>query len=365
MSGLAELSEGPEHDVLLVAGSRSEAARLVPIAARVRERGRMAAVTVAAGLDPIRTHDAFEAFGRPSDITVLLGDPHSTVAAMAAMSTRVDDLLDSLDPSAVLICGGGSAALVTAHVAFWRRIPVVYLDAGADIDLSCPFPQEANRRVIGQLTSLFLRAGNRSTLAVPSGPHAIVVGDPMATTTPSDPSLAALAARARAGRCRVALLDPAVEALSAAAPLVLEAAEDLEVVFLGAPIEPRLLAHPRVCAVERFDLPDLVGALSVCSLGASHLPHRCREAVEFGVPALLVDAMAPGEIGPTSVPPEPAAAAKAILRMLDERPRAQVRRTDWAAARRVEQALAWMFGLREQPPGIAMAGGDQREVAPG
>jgi hypothetical protein len=51
--------------------------------------------------------------------------------------------------------------------------------------------------------------------------------------------------------------------------------------------------------------------------------------------------------------------------MLDERPRAQVRRTDWAAARRVEQALAWMFGLREQPPGIAMAGGDQREVAPG
>jgi UDP-N-acetylglucosamine 2-epimerase (non-hydrolysing) len=145
---------------------------------------------------------------------------------------------------------------------------------------------------------------------------------------------------------------------------VLEAAEDLEVVFLGAPIEPRLLAHPRVCAVERFDLPDLVGALSVCSLGASHLPHRCREAVEFGVPALLVDAMAPGEIGPTSVPPEPAAAAKAILRMLDERPRAQVRRTDWAAARRVEQALAWMFGLREQPPGTAMAGGDQREVAP-
>jgi hypothetical protein len=80
---------------------------------------------------------------------------------------------------------------------------------------------------------------------------------------------------------------------------------------------------------------------------------------------LLVDEVAPGDVGPTSVPPDPTAAAKAILRMLDERPRGQVRRTDWAAARRVEQALAWMFGLRGQPPGAAVAGADRREAAPG
>ena len=51
-------------------------------------------------------------------------------------------------------------AAIAAQVAFWRQIPVVHLQAGvASDDLLCPFPQEANRRIIGQLASLFLTTG--------------------------------------------------------------------------------------------------------------------------------------------------------------------------------------------------------------
>ena len=100
----------------------------------------------------------------------------------AVLMTRLDGLLVELDPSAVMVHGGGMAAAVAAQVAFWRQIPVVHLQAGvASDDLVCPFPQEANRRVIGQLASLFLTTGG-AALGSPIGPNAIPVGDTMAAT---------------------------------------------------------------------------------------------------------------------------------------------------------------------------------------
>ena len=96
--------------------------------------------------------------------------PHP--AAIGAMlMTRLDELLVDLDPSAVMVYGGGMTAAIAAQVAFWRQIPVVHLQAGvASDDLLCPFPQEANRRVIGQLASLFLTTGG-AAMGSPIGPE--------------------------------------------------------------------------------------------------------------------------------------------------------------------------------------------------
>ena len=91
--------------------------------------------------------------------------------------TRLDERLIDLDPSAIMIYGGGMTAAVAAQVAFWRQIPIVHLQAGvASDDLLCPFPQEANRRIIGQLASLFLTTGG-AALGSPSGPNSIPGGD--------------------------------------------------------------------------------------------------------------------------------------------------------------------------------------------
>ncbi|NIB30669.1 hypothetical protein HBB16_01285 [Pseudonocardia sp. MCCB 268] len=63
---------------------------------------------------------------------------------VAALLTRLDRLMVDQDPSAVLVHGGGgTAAAVATSVAFWRRIPIVHMQAGmATDDLLCPFPQE-------------------------------------------------------------------------------------------------------------------------------------------------------------------------------------------------------------------------------
>ena len=61
-----------DHDILLVAGSRPEVARLAPVARAFESVGRIRAITVATGCDPMAVHEAYEALGVPVDVTVIL-----------------------------------------------------------------------------------------------------------------------------------------------------------------------------------------------------------------------------------------------------------------------------------------------------
>ena len=87
--------EEHDHDVLLVAGSRPEVARLAPVANAFASVDRIRALTVATGPDPMAVHEAFEALGVPADVTVLLREPPgpSPAGVAATLMTRLDALL--------------------------------------------------------------------------------------------------------------------------------------------------------------------------------------------------------------------------------------------------------------------------------
>src|ERR1700716_353968 len=121
-----------DHDVLLIAGSRPDVARLAPVATAFANADRIRALTVATGPDPMTVHEAFESLGVPADVTQLLREPpgRQPAAIASLLMTRLDELLVDLDPSAVMVYGGGMTAVVAAQVAFWRQVPVVHLQAG-------------------------------------------------------------------------------------------------------------------------------------------------------------------------------------------------------------------------------------------
>jgi len=352
----ASAGAGPAHDVLLIAGSRPEAVRLAPVATAMTETGRIEPVPVAAGADPMRVHDALEGMGVPAAVTLLLGEtPHSQVAAAAALAVRLDELMVDRDPSAVLLSGGGITAVIAAQVAFWRQIPVVYLEPGADVALHpCPFPEGGNRRVISQLTSMFLRAGDHASPSIPGGPNTILVGDTMAAATVSDPKLAVLADRARAGSTRLVLVDSVTEVAVAAVPGLLASHPDVDVVFAGMPGDPGLLGHPRVAVLARSALLDLVAMTSVGTVGATDRYWAGREAQDFGLPTLLIEREGRPSLLPGMIPADPAAVLTGIAQLLADNPRGRCRHADPAAAGRAEHALAWMFGLEADPvPGCS------------
>ncbi|NMH98927.1 UDP-N-acetylglucosamine 2-epimerase [Pseudonocardia acidicola] len=348
-----------DHDVLLIAGSRPEVARLAPVATAIAEANRIRGLTVATGPDPMAVHEAFEALGVPADITMLLREhPGHTPAAVAAtLMARIDGLLVDQDPSAIMVYGGGMTAVVAAQVAFWRQIPVVHLQAGvASDDLLCPFPQEANRRIIGQLASLFLTTSG-AALGSPLGPNVITVGDTMAVNPqPSDVRFARLVRRVEAGESRLVLvgLDNAASSeIIDGLPELLERDADTEVVLFGELCDDdaacRLAERDRAIVVHALPLAELVGLVAAATVLVSDDPELVADAPGLGTPAVLVDgphAAHPGDSIRSIVSP---AVMSTVMQVLDADPRQPAEPTDGHEAVRVEQAVAWMFGMSTTP----------------
>jgi UDP-N-acetylglucosamine 2-epimerase (non-hydrolysing) len=348
-----------DHDILLIAGSRPEVARLAPVATAFAEADRIRALTVATGPDPMTVHEAFEALGVPADVTMLLREPPDPqpAAIAATLMTRLDEVLVDLDPSAVMVHGGSMTAAVAAQVAFWRQIPVVHLQSGvATDDLLCPFPQEANRRVIGQLASLFLVTA-QSQLGSAVGPNAIAVGETLtANPQPADLQFARLVRRVRGGGPQLVLvgLDRADSlGVLAGLPDLLEREPDIEIVVFGelaahGAAYP-LLEHERARVVRSLPLAELVQLIAASAVLVSDDPELVTDAPGLGTPAVLVDGPhipQPGDSIRSILSPAVMTTVRQILATAGITP---VTPSDGLAAARVEQAVAWMFGLCPSP----------------
>jgi UDP-N-acetylglucosamine 2-epimerase (non-hydrolysing) len=348
-----------DHDVLLIAGSRPEVARLAPVATAFVDADRIRAITVAAGPDAMAVHEAYEALGVPAEITRMPGPmvgPH-TAAVGAMLMNSLDELLVDLDPSAIMVYGGGMTAAVAAQVAFWRQIPVVHLQTGtASDDLLCPFPQEANRRIIGQLASLFLIT--RGTAGATVGPNAIAVGDTMAANPqPANLRTARLVRRVQGGLPRLVLVGldrPDSLGVLAGLPELLDNEPDIEVVLYGALAAHGaaypLLHNKRATVVRDLPLADLVRLIAASCVLVSDDPDLVTDAPGLGTPAVLVDGphvQEPGDSIRSILSPAVMTTVRQVL--ATTAPAACGEPSDGLEAARVEQAVAWMFGLTSSP----------------
>ncbi|BBG05450.1 MULTISPECIES: UDP-N-acetylglucosamine 2-epimerase [Pseudonocardia] len=354
----AEMSEH-EHDILLIAGSRPEVARLAPVASAIAAADRIRGITVATGSDPMGVHETFEALDVATDITLLLpGDVGPAVADVAAaLLTRLDQLMVDQDPSAVLVHGGGLAAAVAASVAFWRRIPIVHMQAGMGTDdLLCPFPQEAHRRVIGQLASLFLTTSG-SALGSPLGPNVLTIGDTVNSLPgPSDRNCRDALQRAHEQHRRLVLVDlersSSLPVLGGLADL-LERYPRIEILVTGslATEEPALslAGHPRVTVVPRLDLPDELAVLAAATVVVTDDHELVVDAPGLGTLAVLVDGPNVPQPGDSIRSIAAHDAAASVAQVMDGDHGRRPASSDGFEAARAEQAVAWMFGLCRSP----------------
>ena len=97
-----------------------------------------------------------ELFGLQADTDLALMAPrqtltHVTCAALEGLRLEFAEHR----PDLVLVQGDTTTAFAAALAAFYDRIPVGHVEAGLRTDdLFDPFPEEANRRLISQLTQL-------------------------------------------------------------------------------------------------------------------------------------------------------------------------------------------------------------------
>src|SRR2546429_4838942 len=141
-----------------LAGTRPEAIKLAPVAARIRAVGRLRPVLVATGQHPTMVAEALAALGERADVALELDrSTGSQPELLSQLVRRLDEHFGQWNPATVLVQGDTTTTLAGAMAAFWRQVPVVHLEAGLRSgDLAGPFPEEGNRKMVAQISRLHL-----------------------------------------------------------------------------------------------------------------------------------------------------------------------------------------------------------------
>lgn len=154
--------------VVVVYGTRPEAIKTAPLVLGLRDRGKVSVRVVTTGQHRSMLDEVNAVFGINPDIDLGLFEPGQGIEAIVAKTLlRLTPYLESERPDAVLVHGDTSTANGAAQSAFYLRIPIIHLEAGLrTYDLASPFPEEANRQLIGRLTRLHLAPTERNRRAL-------------------------------------------------------------------------------------------------------------------------------------------------------------------------------------------------------
>jgi UDP-N-acetylglucosamine 2-epimerase (non-hydrolysing) len=381
----------PSPIVHLIGGTRPEAIKLAPLADALRQAGRMQPLLVASGQHPMMFQQGLAAFGLQPDAAIpisrVLG---SQPELMGQLVTGLDAHIGQHRADAVVVQGDTSTALAAALAAFWRRIPVVHLEAGLrSYDLTAPFPEEANRRLIDQLAALHLAptpraAANLTREGVPDE-SVLVIGNTVVdavldvTRRPAldaDPQLLALEQKATAGKCRLVLVTvhrreswgAPLDRVLAAVGEIITRHRDVEVVLPAHPnpavqaqVASALGGRPRVLVTDPLPYTQLSRLLAASTLVLSDSGGLQEEAPSFAVPVLVLrevtERIEAVEAGcAVLLGTDRDAIVHTATRLLaNEDARVTMTATgnpfgDGLAGRRAEQAIARMLDLCTAPP---------------
>ena len=137
---------------LAVIGTRPEAIKLAPV---IKATG--CRVLLTGQHPPEMTHSILKFFGIHADHEgEHLGGDYGLSESMCSIMEVCDYFMSARapfePPRIVIVQGDTTSALAGALAAFHRQIPVAHVEAGLrTYDLASPFPEEANRQLIGRL----------------------------------------------------------------------------------------------------------------------------------------------------------------------------------------------------------------------
>ncbi len=171
--------------LLIVLGTRPEAIKLSPVINELQGTDAFTVKVIFTGQHRDLVRPIFQFFDIEPDYDLDIMIPNQDLSHITrSVLDKMPDIYEKEDPEALMVQGDTTSAYLAAHSGFYQQIPVIHLEAGLRSGRRYdPFPEEINRRLITQLTSLHLAATefNRQTLLdenIP-GDSIYVTGNPV------------------------------------------------------------------------------------------------------------------------------------------------------------------------------------------
>jgi UDP-N-acetylglucosamine 2-epimerase (non-hydrolysing) len=142
--------------VLSVFGTRPEAVKMAPVVRQLAQTSGIESLVCVTAQHRQMLDQVLDLFQIKPDVDLnLMRENQSLAELSAAIFSSLDPVLADLQPDWVLVQGDTTTVMITALLAYYRRLYVGHVEAGLRThDKWQPFPEEINRRVAGVTADL-------------------------------------------------------------------------------------------------------------------------------------------------------------------------------------------------------------------
>lgn len=298
------------HRICIVLGTRPEAIKLAPVIQQFKNSPSFDTQVILTGQHREMVEQVMRMFDLNADRDLAIMQHQQTLTDITCRSLQgLEDLFKELQPKIVLVQGDTTTAFAAALAAFYQKIPVGHVEAGLRTDdVFNPYPEEANRRLISQLTRLHFAP---TELAAENLVRSGVLGEIHRTGNTVIDALLAVAKRQP--ECKIPKLDwskyrtilatvhrrenwgEPLAGIARAFLLILDKFPDTALLLplhrnptVREPLQALLGDHPRIFLTEPLDYAELVGAIQRCHLILTDSGGLQEEAPSLGKPVLVL-----------------------------------------------------------------------------
>jgi len=141
--------------VAFIFGTRPEVIKLAPVILAVKKIRKFETVLISTGQHDGLLKEALNTFNLTTDVNFEIMKHYQTLSyIMSKAIAELDSFINVIKPNITVVEGDTSSTLAGALASFYHKIQVIHIEAGCRTDnISEPFPEEANRRLIATLAS--------------------------------------------------------------------------------------------------------------------------------------------------------------------------------------------------------------------
>ncbi|ESA38267.1 udp-n-acetylglucosamine 2-epimerase [Leptolyngbya sp. Heron Island J] len=296
--------------VCITLGTRPEAIKLAPVIQKFQKTPGLETQIVLTGQHREMVDQVMQLFDIQADQDLNIMQPQQTLSDITCRSLQgLQTLFSELQPHMVLVQGDTTTAFAAALAAFYQKIPVGHVEAGLRTDnILNPFPEEANRRLVSQITTLHFPPTDKSVANLAASG---VYGTVVKTGNTVIDALQTVASKMPA--CEVPGLDwtgyrvilstvhrrenwgKPLQDIAQGFLQILDKFADVALLLplhrnptVREPLTAALDSHPRAFLVEPLDYGQLVGAMQRCYLLLTDSGGLQEEAPGLGKPVLVL-----------------------------------------------------------------------------
>jgi UDP-N-acetylglucosamine 2-epimerase (non-hydrolysing) len=296
--------------ICITLGTRPEAIKLAPVIQQFQQASNLETHVILTGQHREMVDQVMQLFQLQASDDLAIMQPRQTLTDITCRSLQgLEALFTQVSPQLVIVQGDTTTAFAAALAAFYQKIPVGHVEAGLRTDnLYNPYPEEANRRLISQLTTLHFAP---TATAVQHLKASGVIGEIHQTGNTVIDALLTVAAQQPA--CDVPGLDwtqyrvllatvhrrenwgKPLRAIAQGFLRLLDQFPDTALLLplhrnptVREPLTEILGHHPRTFLTEPLDYAALVGAIQRCYLLLTDSGGLQEEAPSLGKPVLVL-----------------------------------------------------------------------------